>query len=288
MAVSENTPISVFKPIQPENINIIPYDVHKTWTILSGSSTSSCLPLVGIYSDKKNLPAIGSELTYNDAKNIDNSLQTISYFSINHMFYKRKQTPWNSYNSFRSTAFLYETASILSIPQNKIGDGIKMNSFMLSTTSSGVGIYLESDIYGNVIDTRINSSSFISESKFYEGFNDYVDIELLPKQHTVDNFLQKTDRYINGELNIVPGVNATSGAMGSIGYAAAFDTSNVLIIPNTSILGEYDREHDYAISFFISASSAGTNLQTVIGKSGTRIPYHITVDLNKKILYTRI
>ena len=285
MAVSKDTTISVFKSIPTENVNIVPYNVYKNWIVLSGSSTSSCLPLTGIYSDITTLPALGSELTYNDDKNIDGSLRSITYHSINHLFYKRKQQPWVSYNKFKSSKFLYETASILSFPQSKIGNGMKLSSFKFYTTSSGVNISLKSDLNSNIIDTQINTSSFITETKFYEGFNDYFDITKLPTTLNNDNLLQKTDRYINGILNITPGIRSTSGLMNPIGYAAEFDTSNILVVPNSSISGEYDREHDYAISFFISASSIGTNLQTVIGKSGTRIPYHITVDANKKIRF---
>ena len=285
MAVSNDTSISVFKSIPIGSVNIVPYNVYKNWIILSGSSTSSCLPLTGIYSDISILPALGSELTYNDSKNIDGSLQSITYHSINHLFYKRKQQPWISYNKFKSSKFLYETASVFSFPQSKIGNGIQLNSFILQTTSSEIGMQLRSDLNGNVIDTQINTSSFIPETKFYEGFNEYYDASKLPVTLNNDNLLQKTDRYINGTLNIVPGIKSTSGYTSSIGHAAEFNTSNILVVPNSSILGEYDREHDYAISFFISASSTGTNLQTVIGKSGTRIPYHITVDANKKIRF---
>ena len=76
---------SVFKKIDAADIMVSPFQAHKYWLVASGSATSSCLPLIAIYTDT--LPVLGSELTYNDASNIDGSLQTIIYYSINHLYY---------------------------------------------------------------------------------------------------------------------------------------------------------------------------------------------------------
>ena len=88
---------TVFKKIDQSDISINPFQAHKTWNVISGSSTSSALPLQGIYSDVNNLPALGTNLTYNDAMNVDGTLQTLTYFSINHLFYKNKQEPAKTY-----------------------------------------------------------------------------------------------------------------------------------------------------------------------------------------------
>ena len=79
---------TVFKKIDSADVMINSFQANKSWINVSGSSTSSMLVLQGIYSDVNQLPALGSTLTYNDAANIDGSLQSITYFSINHMFYK--------------------------------------------------------------------------------------------------------------------------------------------------------------------------------------------------------
>ena len=79
---------SVFKKVDTSDVSISTFQSYKTWTLYSGSATSSCLPLNGIYSTTELLPALDTELTINDAKNIDDSLQTVTYWSINHLFYK--------------------------------------------------------------------------------------------------------------------------------------------------------------------------------------------------------
>ena len=84
---------SVFKKIDTTDVQINPFQSYKTWTIYSGSLTSSITPLQGVYTDVNFLPALGSTLTFNDAANIDGSLQSITYFSINHLYYKYKDQP---------------------------------------------------------------------------------------------------------------------------------------------------------------------------------------------------
>ena len=57
---------TVFKKIDSSDVSVNPFKAYKSWSIYSGSSTSSALPLNGVYTDINNLPALGSELTYND------------------------------------------------------------------------------------------------------------------------------------------------------------------------------------------------------------------------------
>ena len=123
---------AVFKKIDTSDVKINPFQTFKRFSATSGSSTGSLLPLQGVYTNPQYLPAIGSELTVNDAKNIDGSLQSVTYFSINHLFYKRKTHPSFTFgptNLNETKKFLYQTASIFSIPQLKIGEEIKPTTF---------------------------------------------------------------------------------------------------------------------------------------------------------------
>jgi hypothetical protein len=125
---------TVFKRVDPVNTKINSFRTFKQFTFLSGSVTSSALPLEARYIDRTNLPALGSELTYNDAANIDGSLQSVTYFSIDHLYYKNKTQPYNVFGPDdidRTKRFLFQSASIFVIPQNKIGEGIKPASFSI-------------------------------------------------------------------------------------------------------------------------------------------------------------
>lgn len=263
---------SVFKKINTADVNITPFQAHKLWTVYSGSSTSSALPLIGIYSDTTTLPAIGSELIYNDAKNIDNSLQTITYHSINHLFYKYKTQPNNTYgptNLNRTKKFLFQTASILSIPQKKIGLGIKPESVTITSVSGT----LQSDRYGNLYDVNISTASIVTGNTYYEGFNEYFDTSKI--------------NYISSGISYVPGIKLTSGQQKNLGLAASFTGSGFI---STTIDGLYNRDNNYAISFFISSSNTGTSTQLILGKTDSinnkQYPFKIELSGSKQLVFS--
>ena len=108
---------SVFKRIDRDDVFVNTFQAHKSWTIVSGSDTSV---LFGVYTDPTRLPALGTALTYNDAANPDGSLQSVTYYSVNHLFYKWKTEPLKTYgptNLNRTSKHLFESASVISIPQ---------------------------------------------------------------------------------------------------------------------------------------------------------------------------
>lgn len=268
---------TVFKKINNTDISVNPFQSYKSWSVVSGSSTSSLLPLQGVYTDSNILPAIGSELTFNDASNINGSLQSVTYFSINHLYYKYKNDPMKTYGPTdinRTKKFLYQTASILSIPQNKIGEGIKPGSFVFTGSYSigaiysssyyGTGsygtitpLYIKSDRYGNLYDASYNTSSNITDVTFYEGFNEYFDTNRITRSYK--------------NISFVNGVTTINGFSGSIGLAAELSASSYMY---TDIPGYYDRDHDYAIAFFINPSNSVTSTIIATKASSSLTPQY--------------
>ena len=276
---------TVFKNIDSSDFSITPFNINKNWTVTSGSSTSSCLPLNAIYSDVNYLPHLETELTYNDAKNIDDSLQTITYFSINRLFYKNKQNLYNQLGSINNNLKrnLFLSASILSFPYKKVGNEIKSNSFTLQSTTGSLNFNLYSDEYGNIYDSQLNSNHIISNCKFYEGFNEYFDTSRISNSADLSNIYTFQDRYITGSVMVVDGIKSNSGQQKSIGYSTQFTGNGYIVIPNDFILGTYSINTDYAVSFFISASSTGAESQSVINKFTKQGPFDIRILPNKKI-----
>jgi len=254
---------TVFKKIDNSDISITPFQVNKSWTVYSGSATSSALPLNAIYSNPEILPALGSELTYNDASNINGSLQTVTYFSVNHMFYKHKKDPMKTYGPTdlnKTPKYLFESASILSFPQVKIGEGIKPSSFtMITDNNIGVSglasiiLNLKSDRYSNIYDTAFNTSSIVSGCKYYEGFNEYFDLSRI--------------EYQSNNVIYTTGITTTTGASSSIGKSAYFNNNGYI---KTAVDGLYNRDTNYAISFFIQAQTGSTD-DLIITKANTNI-----------------
>jgi len=269
----QSTYPTVFKKINTTDVNMSTFQSHKNWTIFSGSATSSVTPLIGIYPGTV-LPALGTELTYNDASNIDGSLQTVTYWGINHLFYKYKSEPYKTYGPTdltRITKILFQTASILAFPQIKIGEGIKPASFTF--TSSVSGSY-ESDKYGNIIDSAIPSSSIVSGVKFYEGFNEYFDTSRI------------TYNTWSG-ITFVPGITTNTGLQRSLGLAAKFAGSGYI---ETGLDGLYNRNNNFALSFFISGSNTGGAKQIILTKASSSAtptyPFKIELSGSNQIVFT--
>ena len=128
--------------------------LNKTFTLLSGS-TIGHTPLQAYYS--ATIPQ-----TYRSGEqNIDESFKNIIFKSIDQLFYKHDNN------------ILYKTSSIFSIPQKKMGQKIKSNSF---TYSSG-SLSLESTRKGVIYDSNIVTGSFPDTLNFYEGFNTHFNID---------------------------------------------------------------------------------------------------------------
>lgn len=282
---------SVFKKIDGTDITVNPFQTYKLWNIQSGSATSSCLPLKGVYS--QTLPAIGSNTVYDTSKNIDDSLRTITYFSVNHLFYKHKDQPYNTFGPTdlnRTKKALFESASVLSFPQIRIGEGIKPGSFTMTSSyaSSAAGIvygsgtygtgsygstvatYISSDRYGNVYDASYNTASIIPNTMFYEGFNEYFDTTRIS--------------YESAGVTYVPGLLISSQSMG---LAAKFSGAGYI---DTPLNGYYDRDHGYAVSFFISASNTGGTNKLVVAKTSGSIteqyPFRIELSGSNQIVFS--
>ena len=278
---------TVFKTMDASDTVVEPFNVYKSWIVVSGSNSSSCLPLNAIYSDVNYLPHLGTELTYNDAANIDGSLQTITYFSINKLFYKNKRNLYSQLGllDINLNRMLYNSASILSFPYKKVGNEIKPESFTLQSASGSLSFNLLADKYGNVNDLQLDASRVISNCKFYEGFNEYFDLSRISNSPDLTDNYSAQNRYITGSLSITNGIVTTSGQQGPIGYSAQFDGSGSVVIPNEFVLGSYSIDNNYAVSFFISASSTGTGNQSVINKFANQGPFDIRVLPNKKLAF---
>lgn len=266
---------TVFKKIDQSDVKVNPFQVNKTFYILSGSVTSSALPLNGIYSNINGLPAIGSDLIYNDASNIDGSLQSITYFSINHLYYKHKTEPANTFgptNLNRTKKFLYESASIISIPQNKIGEGIKPASFEF--TSSVSGSYY-SDRYSNILDSGINTASLIEDVVWYEGFNEYFDLSRV--------------QYKTNGVTYVNGITSSNGRQLPIGLSGKFSGSGYI---QSELTGEYNRDADYSISMFISGGNSTSNDQIVITKATSSLtpqyPFRLELSGSNQLKFSAV
>lgn len=276
----DNTEVTVYNRVRQNDISVNPFKAYRTWIFNSGSDASYVTPLKAIHVNE--LPGIGSNIPFNDATNTNGTYQFNIYNSINHLFYKRSDQPYNIFgqnNSNLTNRILFESASIFSIPQPRIGEGIKPGSFsitgdFLTATQYGSAVYgsgiynqlgvpagysvasydIKSDRYGNLFDVAYDTSLIVNNVVYYEGFNEYFDVTRIPSTLT--------------NIQFVPGIPTTTGITGSVGLAAEF-TGNSYI--RKTLDGFYDRDHDYAVSLFVSASNSGTDNQLILAKANSQL-----------------
>ena len=261
---------STLKKVDTADVSLQTFPAHKKWQFTSGSNTSSFIALQGVYSSA--LPALGTELVYNDAVNKNGTLQTITYSSINHLFYRYKSEPSKTFGPTdltRVSKILHRTASVLAIPQIRVGEGIKPASFTF--TSSVSGSY-ESDRYGNIIDSNIATSAIVPGCIFYEGFNEYFDTTRISYPQW-------------GGISFVGGIPTTTVQQRALGLAAKFQGAGYI---QSELKGAFDRNQNFAVSFFISGSNVSGSNQLIIAKADAattqRYPFRIDLSGSNQIV----
>ena len=277
----------VFKRVDKADTKITPIEINKLFTLTSGSEINSGNPddnnndymvmFANYVSETPEINQYGEAYLFNTPedkafrKNSNGSYSFSVYHSLNKLFYKYKNDVFKTHGVLtpidKSTKILYQSASVFSIPQLKMGLKIKNESFIYSGS-----VNLQSDKYENIIDSAINTSSFVNDETFYEGFNEYFDITRFNltaetgdkgQSFPLNPIYKNTS--VTQSLSFIPGITTTNGSEDTIGYAAFFTGSSFI---KTGINGIYDRDHDYAISCYIcSASNKNSFDDNIISKT---------------------
>lgn len=269
----------VFKQINNQDKSITPFKVYKSW----GYSTAASIDADGIdrlvaikpdpssFSGKK--VTLNTIETNNDTGsflvNIANGKPaSVIWYSLDHLYYKRAGKPFETFgNPDHSTIerTLFDEATVLSIPQSKIGETIKPGSvkLYLKNTQNPAISYLIDDGYGNLIDTELSAS--ISGEILYLGFNNATYDNNWTKSVPVSvtrNFIEDVkstttvpelkitskNTWITTQYAIPPGTNPWGGS------AYFFDNSYIRI-PNNEAMN-FKSSNDYAVSFWTRRTSA--------------------------------
>jgi len=198
--------------------SVTKYTAHKNWSLTSASFTSSSYTyLRGIYPNNLLIP-ISSSLANTEITNSNGSYMKNTYYGISHLYY-------NFYNPYGYINYglgnfsrkLNHDLITYSLPRIKVGDKIKPSSVYL--TLAGVeneSIPLQDNGNYELVDLRINTSSFVTGHLTYLGFNDEFDLSKIPNTYTPHN------------VEFIPGISIPhsgsttttfkSGASGSIRF----------------------------------------------------------------------
>ena len=244
----------VFKKIFNGGVQARPFKAHKRYEVTNVNHSSSFeISILRGVSDNGILTEVSTSV--NNEIGVDTFL-TSSGGVTTELNSIPQKVVWNSINSTffkrRNDVRLYDTASVVSIPQNKFGNGIKPKSISVTDDSNypSSTIHINdrkiSDEYGILIANELTSSTFIKSSDvvlnlsldgFFKDYSSY------------DNRLIGS-KYVFGESNDNLGkvVNLT-------------DQTQSIRVRHNSNFNFLNKNDDWAISFWanipISQSISG-------------------------------
>ena len=283
------------KPINGGGLQLYPYNTHKRWVVTDINYRQdyySVSILKGISPAFNEKIIVSESITfpaYRDTTEIDNQ----SSNSTNFLNKKHQKVVWSGLNQMffkhrvNNERDLYTSASIFSVPYNRMGDGIQPNSISIidySVSSSNIGQLSITDrkideYHGYLIDTNLNTSSYIQFGDLvgYWGFND----ELVPRRAQFDNTIQDRSGYANHAVgkNLVysNGISTTGFESKPTGTMVTFNGTDSYIKVDHNKQLDFFKDSNYAISLWTvlptSQSDTSGNFNWILSKSGTERDY---------------
>ena len=296
-----------YKPINGGGTQLRPFNTHKRWVVTDLNfrtdyySTSVIKGISPDFAEKINVSESIGLPAYRETDQLDNSNsnstdflkvkhQKVVWSGINQMFFKHRA---------RVERDLYATASIFSVPHNRLGDGLKPETIEVidfSMTSSNVpSIIIKdsklNDYHGNLIDNGLPSGSYVPFGNLvgYWGFND----EVVNRSTIVDNIIEDRSGYINNaygkNINYTDGIPTTGDFQLPSGTKATFNGSDSYIrIDHQKQLNAFETT-DYALSVWTvlptSQSDNSSNYNSIVSKRGTYKDYgqdNLAVDIMRR------
>ena len=256
----------VFKRIFNGGVQSRPFKAHKRYEVtnVNHSSSFEISVLRGI-SDNGILTEVSTS--------VDNSIGVDTFLTssggvTNELNSIPQKVIWNSVNSTffkrRTDIRLYDTASIVSIPQNKFGNGIKPKSVTITDNSDysadtiNIHDVKVTDEYGVLISNELTSSTFIKPS------NAVLNLSLdgiFKDYSSYDNRLIN-DTYTFGESNANIGkvVNLTD------------QTQSIRVRHNSNFDG-LNKNDDWAVSFWANIPDQGISGRNIFSLVQKRNAY---------------
>ena len=230
----------VFKQINPSDFSVVSSKVHKTQELTSGSDGINATQ----FRSGSNLGSSGS---YWDSLHVLFYQSGSTHRSFEETKYSKKVYSLVE-NRIKNPTFLnkfYESGSIISIPQQYLGEQIKPKTFKLTDDSTAKQIIIKDDGYGNLYSSNAHHSqsaaTSISSSDNYVG-NIFYDFGIAT--------LTETGSW-SGSINYT---DVTTG-----NYALQFDSTQNLYTREYSVTidpSEFNRTMNTTVRAFVSGGAA--------------------------------
>ena len=279
----------VFKRIFNEGITKYPYTAYKKYEVTDVNHSSS-FEISILRAISPNGTLIEVSQSKHQGIEYDSSLLTGSRAVTRELNKVPQKIMWDTINTScfkhgHGGHLLHPTASIISIPQNKFGRGIKPGSVTItdhSKAAASASLFLSESKHtpecGIIHDTVIDQTKFAPKDRlrFYLGFQDGT-INKFYKR-SLEESGRKNNIHIQ-KARVVKGIT-TTGEVSSSGYAV--DTIQDSYIYSSAGSGNYNfftPANDFAISMWVklppSQSYTDNLTNTLIKKSNQkRDPYN--------------
>ena len=186
----------VYKKLTAQDIAIVPFNAHKQYDFNSASAASN--QVTHYNSEFTQLPIS----TYSGNSGSDDTINTIKYNQIDHLFYrdhlKKQGNKKDFIHYLRQRKDLYKKTNILSVPTGLYGFEIKKSSFFLSSSDYSI----TDDSYGNLIISGTNVNEYpndVQQNVFrldpIKGFEKY-DLSLFD-----DKYLEVINKGLDTDFN---------------------------------------------------------------------------------------
>jgi hypothetical protein len=301
----------VFKSLNLSDVRVTPFRAYKKWI----GSSSLYTQYEGIYStDPKDLGATFPYITTSDYSTGTDKLKTSVYHSANHLFYKQfydnTKATFGSGNTNFQDRFIHNFVTVLSLPQNKVGESILPGSVKLGFQNGngyfdyGSDISIIDDSNGNLIlNTDINVSGSLTgiydlnntlgllNSGSITQIPSTKHVYRLPTERAV-KFLNTTigsESYYNPKYtwnttanfyNVTPKISPR----GISAYFNGLTSSSIEIKSESEDINDLFnfRDADYSLGFFYKYDSGVDAVQTLVEKRDVNDVYGM--DLNGNIM----
>jgi len=289
---------TAYKPINGGGIQLRPFNTHKRWVVtdINHRSDSRLISVIkGIspeFGEKINVSESISLPAYREVDQLDNSQsnstdflkvkhQKVVWSSLNQMFFKHRA---------RTERDLFATASIFSVPHNRLGDGIRPGTIEVvdtSVTSSDLTNITIKDVkldeyHGKLIDTTLPTGSYVPFGNLigYWGFND----EVTDREVAFDNVIEDRSGYINNgvgkNLKYIDGIKTTGPTQLPSGKMVQFNGSDSYVLIDNKPNYKFFETNNYSVSVWTllptSQSDASGTHNAIVSKRGTQKDYGTT------------
>ncbi len=257
---------SAFERVRIDDYSVAPFTVHKSFYIDRNNAQERGYTVRNAIYSKKDLP-IGltkGSIVYAPTSS-DGSFNYLNWRSINQLYYRN---PYDSVESLEGFNYnntfkhLFVSASIISAPFNDIGEGFKAGSIVLSSS----GFILQDDRKNNLVDTLLDSSSFLDTSEL-NGYWGFQNLYLRTPNGTgfihYDHFDYISNTHGENLQFVASNIGVSEGIeVGGVPSGTKIDlTTSKSYIYNKHVKEfNYETGENFCISFWLKAPVSQSNL----------------------------